>query len=325
MSSVRAQAVAAVPDEADDSDQPESEFGQGDEDWAIVSVRLTHAERLALRRAGVELGRSTSAQARRFLIEGLEAEGFLAPGGRAPPAARVRAPNEPSPAEISEKWCEDARRVDLLQVAAELGIDRTRDGRLTPCPACRERTRSRTDPREGPVYVIHRGTRWKCGRCSARGDALDLVARVLRGTDCDLEAAPAVRAWFAARGWCEAEPAPELEELPPEPGEPERGDATPRQAQKDAPSPRKPSPQIDYGKHAAEALQCAVDSGNFDAIYNDPDALRGIARPGEHAGDVERLLTQLPHLHRTAMRRAGRAIVTDTNAGSARERPALEK
>lgn len=103
-------------------------------------------------------------------------------------------------------WHEDARRVDLVQVAAELGIDRTRDGRLTPCPACGERTRSRTDPREGPVFVISQGRRWKCGRCSARGDALDLVARVQLGSSCDSEAVPEVRGWFAARGWCPPDP-----------------------------------------------------------------------------------------------------------------------
>lgn len=103
-------------------------------------------------------------------------------------------------------WHEDARRIDLAQVAAELGIERTRDGKLTPCPGCGEKTRSKSDSREGPVYVISRGTRWKCGRCEARGDALDLVARVLRGTACDPEAVPVVRAWFAARGWCESDP-----------------------------------------------------------------------------------------------------------------------
>ncbi len=103
-------------------------------------------------------------------------------------------------------WHEEAHRVDLLQVAAELGIERTRDGRLAPCPACGEKTRSRTDPREGPVFVISQGRRWKCGRCSARGDTLDLVATVLRGGVCDAEAAIEVRGWFAARGWCPPDP-----------------------------------------------------------------------------------------------------------------------
>lgn len=103
-------------------------------------------------------------------------------------------------------WHEDARRVDFFQVSHELGIERTRDGKLTPCPGCGERLRSKNDDRLGPVYMIYRDTRWRCGRCDRRGDSLDLVAMVLRGTICDPEAVPAVRAWFAARGWCEPDP-----------------------------------------------------------------------------------------------------------------------
>lgn len=98
---------------------------------------------------------------------------------------------------------------------------------------------------------------------------------------------------------------PAEENLPPEPGG----------AQEDTP---RPPPQVDHGKHAAAVLQLAANSGNFDKVYTDADALRGIVRPGEHAGEVERLLAQLPHLHRTAMRRAGRAIVaTERAAGPA--------
>lgn len=67
--------------------------------------------------------------------------------------------------------------------------------------------------------------------------------------------------------------------------------------------------RVGCGQRAAEALQRALATGDFDTVYADLDALRGIVRPGERAGEVERLLAQFPHLHRTAMRRAGRAIV----------------
>lgn len=129
-------------------------------------------------------------------------------------------------------WLEDARRVTLEGAAAELGIERTRDGHLSPCPSCGERTRSRTDDRLGPVFVIHQGRRWKCGRCEARGDVLDLVSFAELGRAMDSTATGYVRSWFAIRGWCEAaadEPVERRAPRPPPAPPPEREPAPPDQ------------------------------------------------------------------------------------------------
>jgi transposase-like protein len=111
-----------------------------------------------------------------------------------------------SAATAPKSWLAQAQRVSLERVAVELGIKRTRDDRLGPCPACHETTRSHRDDRLGPLFVIRHGTRWKCDRCDAKGDALDLVSFAELERAFDEEAAPFIRTWYAVRGWCEASP-----------------------------------------------------------------------------------------------------------------------
>lgn len=130
-------------------------------------------------------------------------------------------------------WYEDAGRTDLFQVATELGMD-MRDRRLAPCPSCGERTRGKIDARIGALFLVHQGRRWRCGRCKAGGDALDLVALVQFSRPCDNDAPPEVhqwvRGWFASRGWCEADASgPEVERVIVRPPalQPERTPAPP--------------------------------------------------------------------------------------------------
>jgi len=97
-------------------------------------------------------------------------------------------------------WIEAARGVPVEQVVATLGL-RGRRGHFAPCPAC-----GRTD-KDACGYGHGKG--WRCFRCDASGDALDLAARVLTGSrlrELPGERMGEVRAWYAARGWCDPDP-----------------------------------------------------------------------------------------------------------------------
>lgn len=100
-------------------------------------------------------------------------------------------------------WVTAAKRIDLLQVAAELELQVYRGGYLGPCPACGEQTRSGHDRRLGVLYLL-RNARWMCVRCDARGDSIDLVSYALTQRRLDkLGGSNVVREWFASRGWCD--------------------------------------------------------------------------------------------------------------------------
>lgn len=122
-------------------------------------------------------------------------------------------------------WFDDARQVSVADVATALGLE-ARRGALTPCPACNASQRGRDDKR-GPVMV--RGG-WSCVRCDAKGDAIGLAALTLTGQSSRLTGAQwsQVRAWYASRGWCDADPqanaaaAPLPVRRPPPKPEPER-------------------------------------------------------------------------------------------------------
>jgi len=58
----------------------------------------------------------------------------------------------------------------------------------------------------------------------------------------------------------------------------------------------------------ARALDLLATSGP-DAVLSDPSALAALADPGQWAGDVERALAALPASTRSALRRAGRAVL----------------
>jgi hypothetical protein len=87
------------------------------------------------------------------------------------------------------RWIDEARRVGIEQVAAELAVPVR--GRRIACPGC-----STSDA----CKVL--GERWRCFRCGVHGDAIDLVAHVVAGTRLAGSCAGEVRAWYASRGWC---------------------------------------------------------------------------------------------------------------------------
>ena len=114
---------------------------------------------------------------------------------------------------MTSGWLDSARRVGLLQVAAELGVE-VRRRALVRCPACGA---------ESGVKVVGEG-RWRCFHCDAGGDAVDLVSYAVHGRKLDRAGSEAVRDWYAARGWCEAPRDREIRRVEPRPA-PERVEA----------------------------------------------------------------------------------------------------
>lgn len=110
------------------------------------------------------------------------------------------------PLPTRSSWIDAAKTVPVEQVIETLGL-RGRRGHFGPCPAC-----GRTDK---DACGFGHGKGWTCFRCDAGGDALDLVAWSVGGArlrDLTPERKADVRAWYAARGWCEP---PEGARLPP--------------------------------------------------------------------------------------------------------------
>lgn len=103
-------------------------------------------------------------------------------------------------------WIDAAKAVPVEHVAHQLGLT-VRRRSFGPCPACGAEYRSaRARPRRPPCGF---GTGWSCFRCDAKGDALDLVARAVAGArlrELTPERKADVRAWYAARGWCDPAP-----------------------------------------------------------------------------------------------------------------------
>lgn len=130
-------------------------------------------------------------------------------------------------------WWEEARSAPISTVAHELGLVRSKG--IGPCPACNQGARGSADKRP-PIGLRPDGKGWRCFCCQAGGDSLTLAAYALTG-DKDLRgegkrsARAAVRAWFAARGWCEASP---------EPGDVVTSTPRPRPAPPPAPPPAMP-------------------------------------------------------------------------------------
>lgn len=69
----------------------------------------------------------------------------------------------------------------------------------------------------------------------------------------------------------------------------------------------------DHGARAVLLLEQVIATVERDPgpVYSDPDALFGIAHPGTWAGQVERLLGELPTRHRQALRRAAKAVAAE--------------
>lgn len=120
-------------------------------------------------------------------------------------------------------WLDDARRVAVATVAAELGLTVDPSQRaFGPCPGCGAKTRAnagKTD-RRGRCRVYPDGLGWACASngtdgCGATGDGPGLVVWQETGrkwADGDKGTADKVRAWYACRGWCD--PAPGVAPFP---------------------------------------------------------------------------------------------------------------
>ena len=103
-------------------------------------------------------------------------------------------------------WIEDARR-PVLDVAAALGVPAD-PGRGMACPACGE---ERRDRKRGAVGLRKDGAGWRCHKCGATGDGIDLAAWSLEGRrlrELDADAQQRVRVWFVAQGWSTTPAAP---------------------------------------------------------------------------------------------------------------------
>ena len=123
-------------------------------------------------------------------------------------------------------WIDQAGAVDVPDVAEALGLRLDRNRRaMRPCPGCGADRREK----RGAVRVSHKGRGWWCPRCNAKGDALDLVARVLHRApklrDLTAEQRADVRAWYAGRGWCDG------------------GEGSPGIARAPMPIPKRPDPE----------------------------------------------------------------------------------
>ncbi|MCA9000546.1 MAG: hypothetical protein KDB61_01390 [Planctomycetes bacterium] len=77
-------------------------------------------------------------------------------------------------------WLEAARDLPVVDVAVRLGLE-VRGGRsLAPCPSCGADVRSRTHhDHRGPIGVTPNGRGWRCHKCDAHGDAIQLARECL--------------------------------------------------------------------------------------------------------------------------------------------------
>jgi 5S rRNA maturation endonuclease (ribonuclease M5) len=106
---------------------------------------------------------------------------------------------------VTPAWIEQAKAVPVSVVAERLGLD-VRSRSFGPCPSCGAEAREREGRHRPPCGIICGDRGWRCFRCDATGDGLNLVGlhlarKVVR------EMAPAerrlVRGWYARHGWCE--------------------------------------------------------------------------------------------------------------------------
>ena len=102
-------------------------------------------------------------------------------------------------------WIDDVKsRAQVNAVAAACGLRVTRGSGLAPCPCCKAEQRG-SDDRRGPVGARTDGAGWKCHRCDATGDTIDLAALVWGGgrlRDLASEQRQQVREACARQGWC---------------------------------------------------------------------------------------------------------------------------
>lgn len=88
-----------------------------------------------------------------------------------------------------------------IEVGRWLGLEPGPMSSLGPCPVCRADERGDDDSR-GPIGVGAKGG-WKCFRCNANGDVIELAAQTLLGVASEALDGPGaekVRTWFAEQG-----------------------------------------------------------------------------------------------------------------------------
>jgi KaiC/GvpD/RAD55 family RecA-like ATPase len=105
-------------------------------------------------------------------------------------------------------WIDDVKaRCTVGHAADATGMRATRGAGLTPCPACKAEHRG-SDDKRGPVGSRTDGQGWRCFRCDASGDQLDLLALGWGGArlrDLPPEQRAQLRERCAAQGWCTAD------------------------------------------------------------------------------------------------------------------------
>lgn len=103
-------------------------------------------------------------------------------------------------------WFDQVKNAKIKPLAADLGIEFSRDGKkFRPCLSCGATQRS-DDDRRSPVGTSATGAGWHCHACDTSGDVIDLVAlRVAGRRMAEAKGSAAdVRAWFAERNMVSA-------------------------------------------------------------------------------------------------------------------------
>lgn len=104
---------------------------------------------------------------------------------------------------MTSNWIATAKeRTTIPQVAELLGMKTKRMNSYSPCPSCGRDRRGGSDPR-GPIGVAQDSRGWRCHRCGAGGDCVDLVAlSVCNATfrDCSSSDKSTVKSWFERAG-----------------------------------------------------------------------------------------------------------------------------
>lgn len=119
-----------------------------------------------------------------------------------PAPKQPQQPQQPQSRKEVPRWILQVRKLDLLEVAAVLGLP-VEDDHIRPCPRCDEEAGAE-------VYRNKSGwLLWRCGACEIkdRGN-LDLVSYAIAGEkagDLEPERKALLRQWFADQGWCEVE------------------------------------------------------------------------------------------------------------------------
>lgn len=109
-------------------------------------------------------------------------------------------PPPPSPPKPQvPAWILQVRKLDLLEVAAVLGL-KVEDSCIRPCPRCGDEAGAEVY-RNKKEWVL-----WRCTACEARDRGnLDLVSYALAGEkagDLPVEQKLLLRQWFVDQGWC---------------------------------------------------------------------------------------------------------------------------